>query len=93
MEKLSMESRVYRKIRAGIEPMPKFFIKMSIHSLFDQRNIYPKLIQIMTEQVPGRSKDKDSALTSKLYSSTFLNMMLREFHEVTMHLGEGADSL
>ena len=46
---LTMEVRCWSKIRAGVKPMnPKFMVQMCNQSLFDQKAIYPKLIEIFT---------------------------------------------
>ncbi|CDW73152.1 UNKNOWN [Stylonychia lemnae] len=67
------EKRCRRKASIGLKPSSQFMVKMSIHSLFDQRRIYEILVDVFN----GKSS------IAQYYCSSFTNNILKQFHMFT----------
>ena len=81
--------RVREKVRVGLKATSKFVIQMSIQSLFDQRSVLAKLVQIFNndgQHLPSSAK-YDYPTMAKVFTSCHMNNFLRQFQFATEHLG------
>ena len=82
--------RVRERIKIGLKASSQFQIKMTIQSMFDQRALFAKLIQIFNvdglNEVDGPKYDYPTLC--RFYASGFINNVLKHFQSASEHLGK-----
>lgn len=85
--------RVRQRIKLGLKATSRFQIKMTIQSLYDQRAIFAKLVQIFNSDGFSEhySLKYNNPTMTKIYASGFINNLLKHFQNATESLGKCGD--